>query len=326
MFWWGGSVAQCASFSHKWNVIHYNEFDYWIYNVFRNLWKIDISEIKKRFLTREEFTEIKNKQDKKPEDEVLLMCWSFWNNQKDYLYWKDIEERKQLLHNLHFGIGIDNDEQLQSMLNQLSYSRIYFEKYRIFYVITRNQYKAIKYFRTDLKKYKTFRKDLDWNIIDDNQLRYWINEKKNNKKTLINSEVTVWSNTMDHLERLERLQSLQSLQSLERLQSLESLERLQSLESLERLQYSNLSYDQIKLKEWDVLYCDPPYEWTDGYRVWDFDHIKFRDFVKNTPYPCYVSSYNWPDNMFCFKLNVTQKLSKSKDNSKQTERIYRNGK
>lgn len=308
MFWGWWAITHCASIHHKWKTIHYNDLDRWLYNLFSQIHTIDLQELKKRFVTRQEFIDITKKKTRTVEEDLILICRSFWNNMKGYMYWKNLEERKNKLHNLHFKIWVTNQQELDEALELLSQSRVYFDKYKIFYDMSFEKYKECKYFRTDLKKYILKRLSIDWDVLDDNELIYWINEKKKNKKTLLYSEVTIWSNSLQSLERLERL------------------ERLQSLESLQSLEYSNLSYDQIQLQEWDILYCDPPYEWTDWYRVWWFDHDKFRDFVRNTPYPCYVSSYNWPQDMFCFKTIATQKLSKSKDNSKQTERIYWNGK
>lgn len=82
---------------------------------------------------------------------------------------------------------------------------------------------------------------------------------------------------------------LQSLESLERLQS------LQSLQSLQHLQSSNLSYDEIEIKPNSIIYCDIPYEGTDGYNGIDFDHERFYSWCKNQTELCFISSYEMPE-------------------------------
>ena len=49
--------------------------------------------------------------------------------------------------------------------------------------------------------------------------------------------------------------------------------------------------------EWrtgDVIYCDIPYEGTEGYAA-AFDHGAFYDWATSRPYPVWVSSYEMPE-------------------------------
>ena len=96
------------------------------------------------------------------------------------------------------------------------------------------------------------------------------------------------------------LQSLQSLQSMERMQSLESLERLQSLESLERLQSLEISksdYQDIKIKENALIYCDIPYKNTSKYDG-EFDYERFYSWAEKQTEPVIISEYAMPENRF----------------------------
>ena len=85
---------------------------------------------------------------------------------------------------------------------------------------------------------------------------------------------------------------LSRLQSLERLQSLQSLERLQSLE------ISQKSYDEVEIKPNSVIYCDIPYENTEGYKSGDFDHKKFYNWAVNQTELVFISSYHISDDRF----------------------------
>lgn len=64
----------------------------------------------------------------------------------------------------------------------------------------------------------------------------------------------------------------------------------------DNLTTSNLSYEQYEHKEGDVVYCDPPYAGTDGYKqAGDFDTDKFWQWVRTREYPVYVSEFKAPE-------------------------------
>ena len=68
---------------------------------------------------------------------------------------------------------------------------------------------------------------------------------------------------------------------------------LQQLEQFERLQQFEIncgSYLDYEYKDGDVVYCDPPYEGTEGYDG-GFNHKEFYDWVASQPYQVYFSSY-----------------------------------
>ena len=146
----------------------------------------------------------------------------------------------------------------------------------------------------------------------------------------------------NQLRRLQSLQKLQSLQSLERLQSLKRLERL------ERLVIDNISYLDYVYKDGDVVYCDPPYENTEGYdnKVIEtitfyselakrkytknikrgFDSQQFYNWVATRPYQVFFSSYEISDDRFKIvdKIEKMSLLKAGGCNKKITEYIYTN--
>lgn len=73
---------------------------------------------------------------------------------------------------------------------------------------------------------------------------------------------------------------------------------------LERLQFSNISYEQYRYKEGDIVYCDPPYEqYEQGIKGCDdyggyFDSARFYNWVNETDFPIWFSSYKISDNRF----------------------------
>jgi hypothetical protein len=221
-----------------------------------------------------------------------LLCWSFGNNQKSYIYWKDIEEWKYTLHKLHHKIWINNNDDLQNQLKKLTDTRVFFNKYKIVYKISYDQYINCKSFRYRFKKHIKEIIDLEWNIIQN----------------------------LEILQKIENLQRLQSLQHLERLQSLQILDK-------HKITYSNLSRDEVELQDWDILYLDPPYEWTSWYNVWWIDYKALREFARKTKYPCYISSYKWPDDFVCYKTTYKSILDqKNRYNPNNIECLFWNWK
>jgi len=102
------------------------------------------------------------------------------------------------------------------------------------------------------------------------------------------------------------------LEPLERLQALTQLEALQHLEALQRLEVSNISYEDYKYKEGDIVYCDVPYEQVnkkscDDYGV-QFDSLTFYKWCKEQPYQIFFSSYEISDNSF-YKVKVKSVMS-----------------
>ena len=130
---------------------------------------------------------------------------------------------------------------------------------------------------------------------------------------------------LEQLQRLEQLEQLQRLEQLEQLQQLEQLEQLQRLEQLEQLQrLEHKSYDEVEIKPGAVIYCDPPYAKTAGYKnAGDFDHVKFWSWAreKSKTNPVFVSEYNAPSDVRCiYEFSRRQLLSKGK--TCNNERVF----
>lgn len=92
--------------------------------------------------------------------------------------------------------------------------------------------------------------------------------------------------------------------------------------------YCNASYDQIEIPENAIVYCDPPYLGTTGYRD-DFDHAVFWNWVRNISetHSVYVSEYSAPaDFESIWSLTVKSSLSangKSGGNKESKENLFK---
>ena len=114
-------------------------------------------------------------------------------------------------------------------------------------------------------------------------------------------------------------ESLQSLYSLHSLQSLERLQRLQSLESLQRFQDS---YEDVKIKENSVIYCDIPYKGTDEY-IGGFDHERFYDWARNQKELVIISEYSMPNDFICIsRIEKSQSLNGKGNRKKVLEGLF----
>ena len=139
---------------------------------------------------------------------------------------------------------------------------------------------------------------------------------------LLNCEISMPNSRFEFKEKLRALQIDRfDLEQLERLQQLERLEQL------ERLNISCGSYDEIKIKNGAVVYCDPPYAGTREYKEGAFNHVAFWEWCRTQNNPVFVSEYNAPDD---FKLVAEFKhmttLSATNNAKRTIEKVYWNGK
>ena len=67
---------------------------------------------------------------------------------------------------------------------------------------------------------------------------------------------------------------------------------------LQGVELMNQSYDTIVFQEQSLIYCDPPYQGTTGYKTGVFDHNKFFDWCRQKKaegHTVFVSEYNAPE-------------------------------
>ena len=268
LFGWWWVVSWCASKLFH-NVI-YNEIDTSIVDAFRTLQDDRVIErLKSRWVSREKFYELNINN---PEESILKTCWSFGNNRTGYLYWKTIERRKELTHKI---INCQLEEEYKNLIKQYNDEKVaHFDKYW-------------------WERYITIPDD-DWDIFSKSKNRriykFW--KKWTVKRHFIKAidfdliREDRWNSK--HQGDVDLLQSLESLQRLE---------SLQSLQSLQRLEIQNQSYENVQLPKPNecIIYCDPPYRWTEWYGD-TFNFEKFDKYIlslKNKWYTIFLSEYNF---------------------------------
>ena len=258
LFGGGGSISFEALKRKHFKSVFYNEFNAGVVELLKHIRTQGITPKMYEWVTRETFEKHKNDDDWY--GGFLKTCWSFGNNQKDYLFGKEIEEDKRLLHEV--------------VVNKCEISRL-----------------ALP-----------FELDKDFLKIEPMEKR----------------RLAIMGFIKKNIGRID-LQQLQQLERLERLQQLERLERL------EQLEITNLSYEQVPITtpiEQTIIYCDPPYKGTGKYQK-DIDHELFYNWVKNSPYKIYVSSYDF-DLPCVLELSHRSTLSATNNSKKVVEKLFCN--
>jgi site-specific DNA-adenine methylase/uncharacterized coiled-coil protein SlyX len=300
----------------------------------------------RRWISREDFQALKDN------DVYIRICWSFGNNQREYLYSKEIEPWKKALHYAR----VFND---YSLLREMG---IKGDASRLDIKAHKDEYKG-EYIQWWLKQQNYTADELEALIAEckndikksEEQLRQYLCEALK-KSGLTAAEVdrrlgtqmsghyfgrSQWAfPTQEYYEKMQEflplpqnyfevyglhelwqsLESLQSLQSLERLQSLQSLERLQRLQSLQSLKGD---YQDVEIKDNSVIYCDIPYSDARGYGQ-AFDYERFFCWCKRQTQPVFISEYDMPEDRFvCIAEKQKRSLLNGQGSGKlKTEKIF----
>lgn len=107
------------------------------------------------------------------------------------------------------------------------------------------------------------------------------------------------------------------------------LTSIKHLQSLEQIKNKNISFNCHNYKDYeyqkgDIVYCDIPYENTNGYGF-EFDNNEFYQWAKNQEFEIYISSYYLDDRFTCLYEKPKNHIFSSGGASlKVTERLYVN--
>ena len=222
----------------------------------------------KRWISRQDFEKMKNS------DPYVSLCWSFGNNQRDYMYAAEIEPWKLALHyarmyhdtSLFGNMGIPTDGSCADIINhEKEYKRLY-----IRWWLSRQKYSKeeldelidrckgnIKVHEEELRQYlvralkasgltqsevqRRLGTQMAGHYFGKSQWAFPTEEHYRKMQTFMPlpkdyNEIIGLRNLWQRLQSLESLESLQRLQRLQSLESLQSLQRLQRLQSLQSLE------------------------------------------------------------------------------------------
>lgn len=85
-----------------------------------------------------------------------------------------------------------------------------------------------------------------------------------------------------------------------------------------------LDYERVEIPEDSVIYCDIPYEGTDGYnKAESFNYERFYAWAERQTQPVFISSYQMPADRFdCIAEWAHRSTLSATANNKVVERIF----
>lgn len=271
--------------------LHFNEIKADIVNLIKRAisGEFNYENFKPQFVSRNDFESNLN-------DPYVRCVWSFANNQRNYLYSRDIEPYKKSMHNA----VVFND------FDELATKVFGFNKFKDGYSIEARRLllrnRIVCFVKNGFPDF----------------LKCYLNSKQLEKLETQKEQYRFWQSG-----RFPQLRRLQQLQQLERLQQLQQLQRL---EQLQRLKFYTTSYDQVPILPNSIIYCDPPYKDTGDYGN-EFNHNAFLDWCDKQDSAVFISEYKIDDQRFRL-INGVRKKAKfvnSKDKGVfKMEQIYLN--
>lgn len=99
---------------------------------------------------------------------------------------------------------------------------------------------------------------------------------------------------------------------------------LKQIELLRGTMFYFCSYDKLPIPPESIIYCDPPYEGTVGYKD-KFNHIDFWQWCRNMNdqgHEIYISEYNAPSDFKCIWERELKTNMDAKCNIKSTEKLF----
>ena len=279
----------------------------------------------RRWISREDFFRLKDT------DPYVRICWSFGNNQREYMYSREREPWCKALHyarvfgdtSLFREFGIETDGSVEDIV---THHDEYCERYICWYAenILHLTEAEAQHLRPEVER-------------SAEELRLYLYEAVA-KSGLTRREVGRRLGTQMESHYFGRSQfAFPTREMYERMQtfldlplpyakcvdeyaaSLQRLQSLQSLPSLQRLTTSCASYEDVPIPPDSLVYCDIPYENTAGYRH-VLDYERFYAWCARQTSLVMVSSYDLPaDRFVCvWELSHTTGLGRTAS----VERLY----
>lgn len=297
LFCGGCAVSHAALLRNKYEHIHINDINWMCPTLF-----IDALNGKyqneTRWISREDFFRLKDT------DPYVAVVWSFGNNLRNYLYSKEIEPLKKAI---HYAIFFRD----YTLGKDLGYDLSFIEPISDI----QRRYAAVKRYFSQFGHFRqqSFEgggeNQCDWRMPKDGTQEPSFKKKKNtNAQANFNQEKDATA--------LHRLQYRERQLSLPR----------NSGGQFAKITSSVLDYAKVEIPDDSVIYCDIPYEGTEGYLEKDsggFDYERFYDWCEHQTQPVFISSYQMPDDRFdCIEEFSHRSTLSATANNLVTERIY----
>lgn len=297
LFCGGCAVSHAALLRNKYEHIHINDINWMCPTLF-----IDALNGKyqneTRWISREDFFRLKDT------DPYVAVVWSFGNNLRNYLYSKEIEPLKKAI---HYAIFFRD----YTLGKDLGYDLSFIEPISDI----QRRYAAVKRYFSQFGHFRqqSFEgggeNQCDWRMPKDGTQEPSFKKKKiqTPKRTSIRRRTQLHCTDCNTGSDNYPCREIRGGQ-------------------FAKITSSVLDYAKVEIPDDSVIYCDIPYEGTEGYLEKDsggFDYERFYDWCEHQTQPVFISSYQMPDDRFdCIEEFSHRSTLSATANNLVTERIY----
>ena len=323
LFCGGCAVSHAALLRNKYEHIHINDINWMCPTLF-----IDALNGKyqneTRWISREDFFKLKDT------DPYVAVVWSFGNNLRNYLYSKEIEPLKKAIHYAIFfrdyslgkdlGYDLSFIEPISDIKRRYTAVKRYFSQFGHF---QQQSFEGGQRVATNCKL-NTLRGGAESSRLQSTEAYDRINQTGECRKMEPKSHLSK--------KKYKHPSELQSEESHNRIAQI-AVQRATAIPAsnfgggqFSHITSDVLDYQQVTIPDDSVIYCDIPYEGTDGYLEKDsegFDYERFYDWCEHQTQPVFISSYQMPDDRFdCIEEFSHRSTLSATANNLVTERIY----
>ena len=329
LFCGGCAVSHAALLMGKYEHIHINDINWMCPTLFIDALTGKYND-ENRWISREDFFRLKDI------DPYVAVVWSFGNNLRNYLYSREIEPLKKAIHYAMFFSDY-------SLGKELGHDLSFIDPIQDL----QKRYLAVKHYFNKLGHFQ--QQSFEGGISGCSQSKHWNDStpicRIGGRKDLPRLETNERLNTFRNIIPWKgcQIQSFKKkkIQATQRATAQRRTEHSCIACNTENgstacpdirggqilpITSSVLDYEEVSIPEDSVIYCDIPYEGTDGYiekGKEGFDYERFYQWCERQTQPVFISSYQMPTDRFDCIEEFTHRSSLSATaNNLVTERIY----
>ena len=331
LFCGGCAVSHAALLMGKYEHIHINDINWMCPTLFIDALNGKYND-ENRWISREDFFRLKDT------DPYVAVVWSFGNNLHTYLYSKEIEPLKKAIHYAMFFSDY-------SLGKELGHDLSFIDPIQDL----QKRYLAVKHYFNRLGHFhqQSFEGGGRMQSIEaldrlNTNLQNWGGQKRlaeigDNGKTYKRPS------ELQHLECINRVSQFKK--KIAQATKRDGISRATQHSCIAcntesgstvcpdirggqilPITSSVLDYEEVTIPEDSVIYCDIPYEGTDGYLEkgqGGFDYERFYQWCERQTQPVFISSYQMPEDRFdCIEEFTHRSTLSATANNLVTERIY----
>lgn len=324
LFCGGCAVSHAALLMGKYEHIHINDINWMCPTLFIDALNGKYND-ETRWISREDFFRLKDT------DPYVAVVWSFGNNLRDYLYSKEIEPLKKAIHYAMFFSDYSLGKELG---HDLSFIDSIQDLQKRYLAVKHYFYKLGHFQQQSFEGGSECSLSKPWNDstpicriggqkrlaeIGDKRKAQYISEYH----PLERLSNPVFQKKKNHRTSRARRADRASCIACNTESGSTVCPGIRGGQFL-LITSSVLDYEEVKIPEDSVIYCDIPYEDTNVYnKAEGFDYERFYQWCERQTQPVFISSYQMPEDRFdCIEEFTHRSTLSATANNLVTERIY----